>query len=156
MGLDAPAGPRPCLLRLAVPARPQGPALLAGAFLAGLDLAVENAGGALGLWTTHGALWSVGVTPVEVLVLAFLAGAGLSGWTSVWPFGTLSGLGLLALGGAGLEAGLVHLGMMAYHAPWSPIWAVLAYVLALAATLAVHRLAAARMGTSTARRPVEG
>lgn len=123
----------------------RGPAVAAGAFLVVLDLAVENAGWHLGLWTADGALVSVGVTPVEVLVLAFLAGASLAGFLDLWPRGAISGLVLLAAGGAAIEAGLVHLGMMSYHAPWGPVWAFAAYLGALATTLGVHRWAAQRL-----------
>lgn len=128
-----------------IPRAARGPAVASGAFLVVLDLAVENAGWHLGLWSADGALVSVGVTPVEVLVLAFLAGACLAAFLDVWPRGPASGLALLAAGGAAVEAGLVHLGMMTYHAPWGPVWAFAAYLGALSATLGVHRWAAQRL-----------
>lgn len=111
---------------------------LAGAFLLVLDVAVENAGAAAGLWRTVGAgPLAVGVTPLPVLALAFMAGASLGPFLELWPAragGRWGGLALLALGGAAVEAALVAAGLMRYHPPWNGALAFGAYLAALGLT----------------------
>lgn len=122
-----------------LPRAEAGPSLGAGAFLVGLDLVVENAGAMLGWWTTTGGLFRIGVTPVEVLVLAFMAGACLGPAVKRWPGPSWTLVGGLAVGGAAIEVGLIEAGLMTYAGLWNPVLAFLAYVAALSATLAVHR-----------------
>lgn len=114
------------------------PSLAAGAFLAGLDLAVENAGAALGWWTTTGGLSRLGVTPVEVLVVALLAGACLGPVLERvrWELAVVAGL---AGGAVVAEQILISLGMMGYGGPWNAGFAFVAYLGALGATRLVDR-----------------
>lgn len=114
------------------------PSLAAGAFLAGLDLVVENAGAALGWWTTTGGLARIGVTPVEIVVVAFFAGACLGPVLERvrWELAVVAGL---AGGAVVAEQVLISVGMMAYAGPWSAGPAFVAYLGALGATRWVDR-----------------
>lgn len=114
------------------------PALVGGAFLAALDLVVENGGAALGLWSTRDALVSLGVTPLEVLVLAFLAGATLGPFLAATGGSRWRNLAGLALGAVAIEQILRVAGVLVYHDPWHPLWAFVAYLGALSATALVH------------------
>lgn len=152
----------PALVAAAIPpavvllqgAKPRA-ALGAGAFLAAVDLAVENAGGMLGWWQTHQVGLAVGVTPVEILVVAALAGASLGPFLARVPASRIRSVAGLALGGVALEQLLSTLGLLTYAGPWNPLWAFLAYVAALWLTAEVHdRLAARRPRAEPPDRPV--
>lgn len=123
------------------------PSLAAGVFLAGLDLVVENAGASLGWWTTTGGLVRLGVTPIEVVAVALLAGACL-GPVLERVDRELAVVAGLAGGAVAVEQVLISAGMMRYAGPWSAGPAFVAYVAALWATRRVDRAVRARVAVS--------
>jgi hypothetical protein len=105
-------------------------ALLLGVFLMAFDFAVENTGGFLGLWTTHGSVFPVYYVPVEIMAVCILGGMA---WALYLPrkfelgYGVVDVLFFSFFGMAG-EALLARNGLMAYTGGWTSVHAFFGYL----------------------------
>jgi|GEM_PF-1751938 len=104
-------------------------AALLGLFLALFDFVFENAGAQAGLWYSQGGWAYLMAVPVQVIVIALLAGATFH---LVMParkdmlYITASSL-LIAAVGTGIEAMLLDHGLLTYSGGWTSTHAVMAY-----------------------------
>jgi len=104
-------------------------ALVLGLFLMLFDFAVENIGGILGYWQTHGSLVPLWFVPVEIVALTTIGGAAWalylprkSDWKYTlfdsWFFGVFGALG---------ETLMIKNGLMTYMGGWTPVHAFFGY-----------------------------
>lgn len=104
-------------------------AALLGLFLALFDFVFENAGASAGLWYSQGAPFYLLAVPIQVFLIAFLAGAAFH---LVLParkdalYMTSTAL-LIAAIGAGIESILLDHGLLSYVGGWTSTHAVLSY-----------------------------
>jgi len=103
-----------------------------GLFLFAFDFMFENAGLLLGYWHTSGGLVQLGAVPIEVTVIAFLAGhayAMLFPRKFDWRVALPTSL-LIAVAGAGIEAIINSQGALIYTGGWTSLHALVAYFVA--------------------------
>lgn len=104
-------------------------AALLGTFLALFDFVFENAGAVAGLWYSQGGWAYLGAVPVQVFIIAFLAGGAFH---LVLParkdalYMTSTAL-LIAAIGTGIESILLDHGLLTYAGGWTSTHAVLSY-----------------------------
>ena len=104
------------------------PALLLGLFLALLDFAVQNLAAYKNLWYSSGSLLFLGAVPVEVFLIAILAGFTYRivfsrGFDLKFAFASSL---LIATVAVGLEAFLINEKLL-YYANWNSWLALTAY-----------------------------
>ena len=116
-----------------------GKALLVGVFLMSFDFVFQNAGWLLGLWQTFGAAFTIGVVPIEIMLVCLLGGAA---WALYLPrrydrIHTFMDVITFGVYGAFGEFMLISAGLMAYYQGWNSwlafasyafVWVLLHYV----------------------------
>lgn len=113
-------------------------AMKLGLFLFAFDFIIENAGLLLGYWHTCGSVLQLMAVPLEVALIAFLAGCAyalLFPPKFDWSLGAASSL-LIAVVGTGIEAIIVGQGVLVYTGGWTSYHTLAAY---FAAFLLMHK-----------------
>jgi len=105
-------------------------AFLIGLALMAFDFLVENIGGFLGYWRTHGSVFPLGFVPLEIMLLCVVGGMSwalylprrLSLWYSLIDIVFFSFFGSLG------EALLIKNGLLGYMGGWGSVNAFLGYL----------------------------
>lgn len=104
-------------------------AALVGLFLMVFDFGFQNAGWLVGLWATHGAVFAIGVVPIEVMLICLIGGTA---WALYLPrsydrMHSIMDILVFATYGALGEYMLRLAGLMSYYQWWNFGWAFLSY-----------------------------
>jgi len=104
-------------------------ALVLGLFLMLFDFAVENVGGILGFWQTHGSLFPLWFVPVEIVALTTIGGMAWALYLPRkpdWKY-TVFDSWFFAMFGALGESLMIRNGLMTYMGGWTPVHAFFGY-----------------------------
>ena len=106
-----------------------GRAFYVGLFLTGFDIIFENLGMVFNLWQTHGALFSIGVAPIEILAVAAIGGTAWALYLPrrLDPRHSSVDIFVFAVFGAFGEYLLRLAGLISYYQWWTAVLAFVAY-----------------------------
>jgi len=97
-----------------------------GALLVIIDFVVQSLGAYFKLWKTTGSILFVGAVPIEVLVIAFMAGSIVARLTTdIQP--CILGIAVAGVG-AYIEAMLVKINVLHYYSAWNSALAFATYL----------------------------
>lgn len=110
-------------------------AVILGLVLAVLDFAFENWGAQAGLWTSYGSPLFLGAVPIQVFLIAILAGMAyhlviLPRHDALYVVATSL---LIAMVGVGIEGLLLDYKLLTYTGGWTSVHAMAAYFITFVA-----------------------